>query len=230
MTNETLAKLREPFPPAQIGHLPRVTCKACSDKNCQNHQRQRCNTCKAFISTQHIHLDYVGHAEVTDRLLSVDPEWSWEPVSFDAAGLPTISKGVGGEYVLWIRLTVAGMTRLGVGSVFGGTDVEKQLVSDALRNAAMRFGVGLALWAKTELEAPDGVDVETGEVKAESKQKPEPVEKVSPFLQAVLTAAERAGLEDEALNAFLAAHDTTLAGITRDNCGALVTAIQADAA
>ena len=25
--------------------------------------------------------DYVGHANVTDRLLEVDPEWTWSPVA-----------------------------------------------------------------------------------------------------------------------------------------------------
>lgn len=146
-------KLREPFPPEMIGKLPRVTCKDCSNKNCQKHQRTKCQVCNAFISTAHIHLDFVGHAELTDRLLTVDPEWNWEPVAFGEDGLPKIADTPAGPR-LWIKLTIVGVTRLGVGSVERGAfDIEKQLIGDALRNAAMRFGVALDLWAKSDLAA-----------------------------------------------------------------------------
>jgi hypothetical protein len=90
-------------------------------------------------------LDYVGHAAVTDRLLEVDPQWNWEPFAVDEYGLPKLdAKGN-----LWIKLTVLGVTRPGVGD---GPNM-KELVSDALRNAAMRFGVALDLWSKEELES-----------------------------------------------------------------------------
>lgn len=153
---EALALLREPFKPESVGKLPRVTCKDCSDrsKTCSKHQKSKCNECGNFISTAHIHLDYVGHAEVTDRLLTVDPGWSWEPCAFNDLGLPVVGKGAGGESILWIRLTICGVTRLGVGSVAPNAfDSEKQLIGDAIRNAAMRFGVALDLWAKEELES-----------------------------------------------------------------------------
>ena len=69
------AALRAPFPPEQLGKLPRVTCKACSDfrQQCDRHEKAMCDTCGSYISTKHIHLDYVGHADVTSRLLEVDP-------------------------------------------------------------------------------------------------------------------------------------------------------------
>ena len=52
---------------------------------------------------------------------------------------------------MWIKLTVAGMTRLGVGTCSANKDdVEKELIGDALRNAAMRFGAALDLWSKSE--------------------------------------------------------------------------------
>ena len=153
---DQLGDLRKAFPETSVGKLPRVTCKDCSDKRvkCDRHKPSRCKECGAWISEAHIHLDYVGHAEVTDRLLSVDPAWTWEPLAFTPEGLPLFSKGAGGETELWIRLTVCGVTRLGVGSVSAGTfDSEKQLIGDAIRNAAMRFGVALDLWAKEELES-----------------------------------------------------------------------------
>lgn len=91
-----------------------------------------------------VQLDYVGHAAVTDRLLQADPAWSWEPLAYTEQGLPLEDKGG-----LWIKLTVCGVTRLGYGD---GPD-PKQRIGDAIRNAAMRFGVALDLWAKEDLQA-----------------------------------------------------------------------------
>jgi hypothetical protein len=93
-------------------------------------------------------LDFVGHAAVTDRLNNVvGPwDWNWEPLSVDENGLPRLdSKGN-----LWIKLTIHGVTRLGYGD---GSSSIKELIGDALRNAAMRFGVALDLWSKEELES-----------------------------------------------------------------------------
>lgn len=149
---EQLAQLREPFKPGQVGKLPKVTCPNCSakDRQCTEHKRQTCRTCKAYVSTKHIHIDYVGHAHVTERLLDVDPEWSWEPVAFNGNGLPALDDNNG----LWISLTVSGVTRLGYGHASGkrGGDAIKETIGDAIRNAAMRFGVALDLWKK---EAPE---------------------------------------------------------------------------
>lgn len=117
--------LREPFPPEAVGKLPKGG----------------------------THLDYVGHAAVTDRLLQVDPTWTWEPVAVDADGGPLI-RTEGTDSVLWIRLTVCGVSRLGVGiAPTKSFELSKQLISDALRNAAMRFGVALDLWSKEDLHA-----------------------------------------------------------------------------
>jgi hypothetical protein len=102
-------------------------------------------------------LDYVGHAALTDRLLDADPEWNWEPLAVED-GLPKLDEAGG----LWIRLTVCGLTRLGYGHAGGktGGDAVKELIGDALRNAAMRFGAALDLWHKGDLhqaETPEAV-------------------------------------------------------------------------
>lgn len=155
MTDAT-TKLREPFKPEAVGKLPRTTCKDCSNapsRCCNTHSKKECKDCGNYMTTAHIHLDYVGHAEVTDRLLTVDPGWTWEPLAYAPDGTPLVKKGVSGEWELWIKLTVDGVTRIGVGSVSTGFDAEKQLIGDALRNAAMRFGVALDLWSKNELES-----------------------------------------------------------------------------
>lgn len=152
-----LARLREPFPESEIRYLPRVWCRACRDSRagCNQHQRQKCSKCRNNISTAHIDLRYVGHAEATNRLLNVDPEWSWEPVASDEKGLPQYDANGG----LWIRLTVCGVTRLGYGHAEGkrGGDAVKEIIGDAIRNAGMRFGMALDLWTSSDLEiAEDG--------------------------------------------------------------------------
>lgn len=175
MTEEALAVLRKPFDPQVVGKLPRVTCKDCSQRKCQQHKASKCGVCGGYLTSAHIHLDYVGHAEVTDRLLSADPAWTWEPLSWTEEGLPRFTKGASGELELWIKLTVCGVTRLGVGSVAGNAfDAEKQLIGDALRNAAMRFGVALDLWAKEELESqlPDDADAKPQRADAAKKAAP----------------------------------------------------------
>ena len=157
MSEPTEVTLRTPFKPEVIGKLPKITCRECSKaagKVCEKHTKKDCKACHNWLTTAHIDLDYVGHGPVTDRLLTVDPTWTWEPMAVTAEGAPFIGRGAGGESVLWIRLTVCGVTRIGVGSVAAGSfDTEKQLIGDALRNAAMRFGVALDLWAKDGLES-----------------------------------------------------------------------------
>ena len=72
----------------------------------------------------------------------------------DVDGAPLV-RIVGKDATLWIRLTVCGVTRLGVGSVSAQAfERDKQLIGDAIRNAAMRFGVALDLWSKEELSDP----------------------------------------------------------------------------
>jgi len=97
-------------------------------------------------------LDFVGHADLTHRLLDVDPFWNWEPAATDEAGLPVLDLNDKGQPIgLWIKLTVAGVTRLGYGSCIPGkNDAVKELIGDALRNAAMRFGAALDLWSKSD--------------------------------------------------------------------------------
>ena len=153
-----LLKLLEPFPPEQVGKLPRVTCGNCSRNRgqCSDHDKQRCDICSAYVSTKHIHLDYVGHADVTRRLLDTDPAWQWEALATDENGLPLLDTDDKDNPVgMWIKLTVLGVTRLGYGSCPSGqNDAVKVLIGDALRNAAMRFGVALDLWAKGDRADP----------------------------------------------------------------------------
>ncbi len=149
MTEKTgLELLRTPFPPHQIGKLPKPKSKDAAKGYCEE--------CGGWHGLPAVHLDYVGHAALTDRLLDVDPAWSWEPLAFDSHGLPAIDKDGG----LWIRLTILGVTRLGYGDAQGknGADGTKEKIGDALRNAAMRFGAALDLWHRGDLHLPDDSD------------------------------------------------------------------------
>ena len=111
MKQEQQDALRAPFPKEQIQKLP----------------------------TGGLQLDYVSHAWVTDRLLQVDPVWTWKPLAFTDAGLPAFDSNGG----LWIELTVCGVTRYGYGEPPGRDkfDMTKGAIGNAIRNAAMRFAV-----------------------------------------------------------------------------------------
>lgn len=93
-------------------------------------------------------LDFVSHGNVTRRLLEVDPDWNWEPMAYDVTGLPLFDERGG----LWIKLTVCGVTRIGYGEPQGSDqyDRTKGAIGNAIRVAAMRFGVALDLWAKED--------------------------------------------------------------------------------
>lgn len=143
---ELLERLREPFPPEQIDKLPKPI-----KKNGEFGAKGSCKDCGGWHSLPAVHLDYVGHANLTKRLLDIDLFWSWEPVSFDTDGQPVLVRDVKGNPVgLWIRLTILGLTRLGYGSCEPKPEAVKELIGDALRNSAARFGVALDLWSKQD--------------------------------------------------------------------------------
>jgi hypothetical protein len=138
-----LKLLREPFPANQISKLPKPKTK--------DSPKGHCAECGGWHGLPALHLDYVGHAALTDRLLDADPAWTWEPLAMTPDGLPVMD-GYGG---MWIKLTVCGVTRLGYGHAGAkeGGDAIKEVIGDALRNAAMRFGAALDLWHKGDLHA-----------------------------------------------------------------------------
>jgi len=151
-----LALLREPFAPNHISKLPKPTKAQTEAVKADYKKGIRCQLCGSWHHPDVIHLDYVGHAALTDRLLDTDPEWSWEPVAFNDQGLPAFDASGG----LWIKLTVCGVTRLGYGHAAAKPGVdpgarEKEVIGDALRNAAMRFGAALDLWHKGDLHADE---------------------------------------------------------------------------
>lgn len=164
-----LALLRGPFPNEDIDKLPKGILKGPDGKP---KPKAKCNVCGGYHEPVAVHLDYVGHAAVTARLLDVDPAWNWEPLAFTETGLPAVSAGKDGQPGgLWIKLTILGVTRLGYGSVDPGkADPIKELIGDAIRNAAMRFGVALDLWKKHDAAAVKPA----GQQRAQQTREPAP--------------------------------------------------------
>lgn len=167
--------LREPFAPHQISKLPKET-RAQIDERKSNRNAMvfNCPICGGHHHKNAVHLDYVGHAALTDRLLDCDPSWNWEPMAFDESGAPKRDQSGG----MWIKLTVCGVTRLGYGHADGksGGDAIKEVIGDALRNAAMRFGAALDLWHKGDLHAEPEEPANKPQTKAPSVHPDNPLD------------------------------------------------------
>lgn len=162
------AELAAPFPVDEIEKLPKALSKSGEYGTCQRPDRNG-YACGGWHKLPAIHLDYVGHAGITARLNAVDPHWSWRPAYRHLpADLLAAAIGTGNPDMvralaevalpaytdggLWIELTVLGHTRLGFGDAEGksGPSAVKELIGDALRNGAMRCGVGTYLWSKSD--------------------------------------------------------------------------------
>lgn len=142
--------LREPFPDHHVGKLPKPTAAQTKAVKDDFKNGVRCQVCGGWHHPKVVHLDYVGHAPLTDRFLEADKEWSWEPLAFNDQGLPAYDSSGG----LWIKLTICRVTRIGYGNAPAKGEVgnrEKEVIGDALRNAGMRFGCALDLWHKGDL-------------------------------------------------------------------------------
>lgn len=143
---EVLKKLRAPVEAHHISKKPVPTRQQTEDLKANRNLGIKCQVCGGWHHKNVEHLDYMGHAAVTDRLLEVDPLWDWDYIAKDQNGNPIYEQNGG----LWITLTVCGVTRKGYGAAEGkkGSDAIKEIIGDAIRNGAMRFGVGLELWHK----------------------------------------------------------------------------------
>lgn len=149
-TPEMVAALTAPFSTDEIETLPRNLQSGDRDRS-QCRQGTTASADGHYCGGYHarsVHLSYVGHAGITTRLNEVvGPHgWEWEPVAWTPDPPEVRVPQVGREF--WIRLTVLGVSKYGVGDDFNGS--AKQAISDALRNAAMRFGIATYLWSKSD--------------------------------------------------------------------------------
>lgn len=122
---DALKNLREPFPPSQVGKLPKGS----------------------------IYLDFVGHGWLTQRFLDVDLLWDWEPFALDGMGLPQLDE-FGGLWIRLTICGVTRIGYGDAGNKQGPNAI-KEAIGDALRNAGMRFGAALDLWCKGDPDTPE---------------------------------------------------------------------------
>ena len=144
-----LELLSKPFELNEIEKLPKQLMKNDQDRGrCERGTRYSADGhfCGGYHARS-MHLDYIGHAGITDRLNQVDPLWTWEPLALTPQGTPLMSDGG-----MWGKLTVLGVSRIGFGDSAGksGPNAIKEVIGDFIRNAAMRFGVATYLWSKSE--------------------------------------------------------------------------------
>lgn len=107
-----------------------------------------------------LELDYVDHATVTRMLIDIDPFWTWSPMGYTEWGGPLVDLDENGNpRALWITMTVRSRRIPAVGTIerpgsknYG--DALKELIGDAIRNGAMRFGVCGGLWARGKWDNP----------------------------------------------------------------------------
>lgn len=171
---QKLTELRAPFPADQIEKLPKQVKSFKQDPQqgkWQCRQGTNASADRIYCGGYHarsVHLDYIGHATITERLNAVDPFWTINfLVTHPDTGVPFLDPSG-----TWFTMTVLGATRICVGD-FGRNGVNhpdgrKELIGDAIRNGAMRFGVGTYLWSKSEEAARRKI----GE--AEAQPDPEP--------------------------------------------------------
>lgn len=134
-------------------------------------------------------LDFVGHADTTRVLLEVDSCWSIQPAALDECGLP-MTTTIGNMVHAGFYMTVLGHTRYCVGSVEERKpDRFKELLSDGIRNGAMRFGIALSLWTKSEWSDLDHTPAR--EIKAVTETrvvKPVDADTIAKFIEACAKA------------------------------------------
>lgn len=189
-----LEKLRADFPDKLRSFKPIAMCKAEEYKQLP---KGKCNVCGGYHATSKTnHLEYVGHAALTKRLLDTDIGWEWNPLALDAKGLPLFDEKGG----LWIKLTVCGMTRLGYGQAVDNQYAEigsrtKELIGDALRNAGMRFGMALELWHKGDFD--DETIQQSGEGKKDAIKIPTAKEQAKPVADSVAPSSAKPSAESE---------------------------------
>lgn len=144
-----------------------------------------------------VQLSYLGHADTTRALIECDPEWSWIPMATDERGLPVLDRDEQGRPVgMWIWVTVCGVERPAYGSCEPGKrDAVKELIGDALRNGAMRFGVAGGLWSKADRDG-DGAPKATRRKAAARKARADEVPPGTAEWQALTLVAGDASAAD----------------------------------
>lgn len=146
------ALLSKPFPSDQVEKLPKQLKSGRDQPRWQCRQGTQASADGHYCGGYHgraIHLDYIGHATITERLNEVDPFWT---IKFHTVQPETNEPKVSADGT-WFVMTVLGIQRVCVGDSGGkplNGNGHKELIGDAIRNGAMRFNVATYLWSKSE--------------------------------------------------------------------------------
>jgi hypothetical protein len=157
-------RLRAPFKDSEISKRPQPTVRA---EEYRQLEKSSCGICGGYHPVEKtIHLDYIGHARVTQRLNEADPEWTWtwgadDPETGKPSKHLSLTTDPDGSVSLWMAMTALGVTRRDVGYAPAKAEQLKDAVSDAISRCGMRFGIGLGLWIKEQGDARP-VQSETG--------------------------------------------------------------------
>lgn len=137
-------------PPANLlSKLPKPISKDARKGNCPE--------CGGYHGLPAVHLDYMGHADVTLALIKIDPEYDYGWLTKDDGSMLIANRD--GRLVLEGWLEVHGKRRRCVGTAPASKgEPEKELIGDMLRNGAMRFGVATGLWSKSDGHESDDKD------------------------------------------------------------------------
>ena len=130
-------------------------------------------------------MSYISHGLITERLNDVDPEWSWRPLQTYTYQGPDGRLHCEGVEV---ELTIGGVSRVEAGGPQrqdGFANEVKNAYSDALKRAAMRFGVALSMW-ETLVDAEFDEDVNPDYQAQAQQPQPEarPAEHFGPGMEA----------------------------------------------
>lgn len=161
--NDIWKELVKPFPKEAMGKKPQPYKR--------DSLKGKCTECGGYHGLPALHLDFVSHAAITNRLNTVAGVENWDltPLARDEQGNPVLDK----EGNLWATLTILGASKIEVGD---GSSM-KDRVANALRRCGMRFGMALELWSKEELENEVQPDTEKNQA-----DKTTPESKIHPAL------------------------------------------------
>ncbi len=87
---DNLKALRAPIDAKDVEKLPRYAGPRGTPK--KDRKYADCEVCGKNHVVPAVHLDYLGHAGTTERLLSVDPLWNWEPCATEDDGRPKFER------------------------------------------------------------------------------------------------------------------------------------------
>lgn len=127
-----------------------------------------------------VDLDYMGHADITLALISIDPFYDYGWLTHPDGTMLIQDRGRRLVLEGWVK--VHGHVHRCVGTCEANKfEPEKELIGDLLRNGAMRFGFATQLWSKAEqYDWAQMIEPSTSSGLYEPQRQPEPEPEIDP--------------------------------------------------